>query len=251
MGGFIPPEEFEQMSTLQLLDLVQTRLEFMGIPCPDHQLLRHRVEEMEEIQDQAREALERLSAALDMLRSPALKVGTFLELREDGTACVLVSGAEYVCTVDPALPINSLEAGMRVTLNEAFSVIGSLGRDTHGPILKVNDVLLDGRLRIGQENGSVEGIVKRAPHLRDVKIKVGHEIRLDATQRIAVEVLGTTKRTERSLTELPATPWESIGGQEAAVKGIRDAVELPYLHAELFQTFQKLLYILQYPVFSS
>ena len=69
-------------------------------------------------------------------------------------------------------------------------------------------------------------------------IKEGHEVRLDVTQRIALEVLGKTKRTDRALTEVPPTPWEAIGGQETAVKGIRNAVELPYLHGDLFEAFQ-------------
>ncbi|MDA7643694.1 AAA family ATPase [bacterium] len=238
MGGSIPVEELDKMSTLQVLDLVQERLKFMGVPSQDHQLLRRRVEEMEEIQDQARETLEKLSNALDKLRSPALRVGTFLEIRPDGTACVMAGGTEYVCAVDPTLDKSALETGTRVALNEAFALIGILGLDTHGPILKVTEVLADGRLRLGQENGAAEGVVKRAPHLRDVLIKEGHEVRLDVTQRIALEVLGKTKRTDRALTEVPPTPWEAIGGQETAVKGIRNAVELPYLHGDLFEAFQ-------------
>jgi len=238
MGGSIPVEELDKMSTLQVLDLVQERLKFMGVPSQDHQLLRRRVEEMEEIQDKARETLEKLSNALDKLRSPALRVGTFLEIRPDGTACVMAGGTEYVCAVDPTLDKSALETGTRVALNEAFALIGILGLDTHGPILKVTEVLADGRLRLGQENGAAEGVVKRAPHLRDVLIKEGHEVRLDVTQRIALEVLGKTKRTDRALTEVPPTPWEAIGGQETAVKGIRNAVELPYLHGDLFEAFQ-------------
>ena len=127
------------MSTLQVLDLVQERLKFMGVPSQDHQLLRRRVEEMEEIQDKAREALEKLSNALDKLRSPALRVGTFLEIRPDGTACVMAGGTEYVCAVDPTLDKSALETGTRVALNEAFALIEILGLDTHGPILKVTE----------------------------------------------------------------------------------------------------------------
>lgn len=238
MGGYIPSEDLEKMSTLQVLDLVQARLEFMGVPCQDHEVLRQRVEEMEEVQDQAREALENLGTALNKLRAPALRVGTFLAMREDGSACVMASGTEYVCAVDSSLLPEDLEPGIRVTLNEAFALIGILELDAHGPILKVVDVLSDGRLRLGQENGMAEGIVKRALHLKEVLIKPGHEVRLDATQRIALEVLGTDKRSEHALTEVSPTPWDAIGGQAAAVKAIRDAVELPYIHGDLFEAFK-------------
>ena len=92
-GGFVSPDELEKLSTLQVLDLVRARVDFMGVPSQDHLLLRRRVEEMEEIQDHAREALEKLSAALDKLRSPALRVGTFVEMHAEATACVVVAGS--------------------------------------------------------------------------------------------------------------------------------------------------------------
>ena len=237
-GGYVPAEELDKLSTLQVLDLVRARLDFMGVPSQDHLLLRQRVEEMEEVQDQAREALEKLSHALEKLRAPALRIGTFLDLRPDGCACVLVGGAEYLCAIDPSLDVTRLGEGMRVMLNEAFAVTGVLDSEAHGPIFKVAEALPDGRLRLGQENGVNDVLVKRAPLLTDTLIKPGHEVRLDSGQRIAMEVLGAAKRTERILAEVPITPWESIGGQEAAVKGIRDAVEMPYLHGKLFRKFQ-------------
>ncbi len=237
-GGFVSPEELEKLSTLQVLDLVRARLEFMGVSSQDHLLLRRRVEEMEEVQDHAREALEKLSQALDKLRSPALRIGIFLEMSSDGVACVLVGGAEYLCQVDPSLDMELLEEGTRVTLNEAFAVTGVLGLDGHGPVFPVAEVLTDGRLRLGQENGVADLLVKRAKKLQGARIKTGQEVRLDAGQKMAMELLKPPKSSARALTEVLPTPWSAIGGQEEAVKGIRDAVEMPYLHAELFRQFK-------------
>ncbi len=238
VGGFIPPEELDKLSTLQLVDLVKARLDFMGVPSGDHQLLRQRVEEMEEIQDQAREALEKLSQALDKLRSPALRIGTYLDTREDDTACVVVSGSDYVCNIDPSINPGELRAGMRVTLNEAFAITSIIDLDVNGPVMKVSEVLADGRLRLGQENGLADLLVTRSPAMKELEIKSGAEVRLDTAQRVAMEVLGNSRRVERSLMQLPKTPWEAVGGQEEAVAAIRDAVEMPYLHGELFATFQ-------------
>lgn len=237
-GGFIPPEDLEKLSALQVLDLVRARLDFMGVPSHDHLVLRRRVEEMEEVQDQARDALEKLGEALEKLRAPALRIGTFLSMRSPDTACVLVGGAEYLCQVDPSLEAEALEEGVRVTLNEAFALTGIVGPDEYGPILTVTEALPDGRLRLGQENGIGDLLVKRASRLQSTLIKVGHEVRLDSRQKIAMEVLGTGKRTQRTLTEVPPTPWTAIGGQDEAVKAIRDAVEMPFLHGDLFRRFQ-------------
>ncbi len=238
LGGVLPPEELEQLSTLQLLDLMGARLDFMGLPSQDHLLLRSRVEEMEEVQDQAREALEKLTHALDKLRSPALRVGTLLDLHADGSATALVGGSDYICNVDPSMDTNSLQPGVQVTLNEAFVITGHLDFDSNGPIMKVNEVLADGRLRLGQDSGFADLLVRRSQALKETVIRVGDEVRMDAGQRLAIEALPKSQQEHRLLTNVPETPWSAIGGQDEAVSAIRDAVELPYLHGDLFRTFQ-------------
>lgn len=238
LSGYIPMEELAQMSALQLLDLIRARLEFMGAPTDDLFLLRQRVQEMEELQDQAREALEKLSESLEKLRSPALRIGTLLERREDGTALVLSGGSDYVCNVDPELKDKLPGAGVRVTLNEAFAVTDYLELDANGPVMKVTETPPDGRLRLGQENGLAELLVRRAEVLKDSAIKPGHEVRVDPSQRVALEWFPVKEETNRSLRHVETTPWEAVGGQDEAVKAIRDAVELPYLHSDLFKTFQ-------------
>ena len=237
-SGMLPPEELEKLSTLQLLDLMGARLNFMGMPNSDHQLLRTRVEEMEEVQDQAHDALEKLTHALDKLRSPPLRVGTLLDLHPDGTATALVGGSDYICNLDSAMDISPLKPGMQVTLNEAFVITRHLEFDSNGPIMKVNEILEDGRLRLGQDAGLSNLLVRRSHALKDAVLRVGDEVRLDSGQRLAIEALPKSAQEHRLLTDVTERPWTSIGGQDEAVGAIRDAVELPYLHGDLFQTFQ-------------
>ena len=80
-------------------------------------------------------------------------------------------------------------------------------------------------------------MVIRSSLLQKEKLKPGMELRLDPTQRVALEVLGIGRRTERALETVSETPWSSIGGQDEAVQAIRDAIELPFLHRELFRRF--------------
>src|SRR5579883_1893192 len=103
-GDEPPPEDMSDLSALQLCDLLALRLGQKGEPPPDLGLLRERVAEMEEMQDEARSAVEQLSAAVDKLRSPALRIGTFLQELEEDRALVCVGGTDYVCNVDPGLP---------------------------------------------------------------------------------------------------------------------------------------------------
>ena len=219
------------------MDLISHKLAIQGTIPTDMTLLRRRVEEMEELQDQARTAVEKLSEAVDKLRAPALRLGTLLQNLPKGRALVCVNGTEYVCNVDPSVPEAALETGNRVLMNEAFAVTDTFGFDKNGPVVKIIEVLSDSRLRVGNDSGISDAIVVRSSLLSKEKLKSGLELRLDANQRVAVEIIGTSKRLDRSLTRVEPILWGNIGGQQEAVQGIRDSIELPFLHAKLFKRF--------------
>src|SRR5262245_15472 len=204
---------------------------------PDLTVLRRRIEKMEELQDQARNAVEKLSEAVDNLRAPALRLGTLLQKLPKARALVCVGGTDYVCSLDPSIPEVTLETGTRVLLNEAFAVTDSFGFDKNGPVVKVVELLSDGRLRVGNESGISDLVVVRSSLLAKDKLKAGLELRLDPNRRVAVEVIGTAKRLDRTLTRVEPVLWRDIGGQQEAVQGIRDSIELPFLHAKLFKRF--------------
>ncbi len=232
-----PEADLEQLSTLQLVDLLTHRLVMQGAMPPDMPVLRQRVAEMEEMQDQARVAIEKLSEAVDKLRAPALRLGTLLQKLPRQRALVCVNSTEYICSLDPSIPEVSLETGARVLLNEAFAVTDTFGFDRNGPVVKVTELLSDNRLRVGNESGISDLVVVRSSLLTKEKIKAGHEIRLDTNQRVAIEVLGQSKRIDRSVAHVDPILWADIGGQQEAVQGIRDSIELPFLHAKLFKRF--------------
>lgn len=234
---FLPEEEIGRLSSLQLVDLITHRLAIQGGVPPDMPVLRQRVAEMEETQDQARHAIEKLSEAVDKLRAPALRLGTLLQKLPKARALVCVNGTDYVCSLDPQIPEVSLETGARVLLNEAFAVTDTFGFDKNGPVVKVVELLSDNRLRVGNESGISDLVVARSSLLTKEKLKSGLELRLDTNQRVAVEVIGSAKRIDRTLTKVDPILWSDIGGQHEAVQGIRDSIELPFLHAKLFKRF--------------
>ena len=81
-------------------------------------------------------------------------------------------------------------------------------------------------------------VLLRSALLVKEKLKPGLEVRLDVNQRVALEVVGMGKRVERSLETVTEMPWASIGGQDEAVQAIRDTIEMPFLHKDLFKRFQ-------------
>ena len=233
----IPEAELERLSALQLLDIISHKLVVQGATPSDMALLRRRIEEMEELQDEARSAVEKLSEAVDKLRAPALRLGTLLQKLAKARALVCVNGTDYVCSVDPSLPEVALETGTRVLLNEAFAVTDSFGFDKNGPVVRITELLSDGRIRVGTETGLSDGVVVRSSLLAKEKLKPGLDLRLDTNQRVAVEIIGTSKRLDRVLAHVEPIPWNNIGGQQEAVQAIRDSIEMPFLHAHLFKRF--------------
>ena len=226
----LPEIEADKLSALQLVDVISHKLLVQGTLPSDMALLRRRVEEMEEMQDEARNAVEKLSEAVDKLRAPALRLGTLLQKLAKSRALVCVNGTDYVCSVDPALPLyepRPFEAPR-----------DSFGFEKNGPVVRISEILSDGRLRVGNETGISDAVVVRSSLLMKEKLKPGLDLRLDTNQRVAVEIIGTSKRLDRSLARVEAIPWTSIGGQQEAVQAIRDSIELPFLHAHLFKRFQ-------------
>jgi len=237
LNDLLSREELDRLSTLQLVDLISSKLPPRHSSLLDLVYLRERISGMEEMNYQAQQALEKLDAVVEKLRSPAFRVGTFLMPIEPDKAHVCVGGTDYVCRLDPQIPLSSVQVGQRVLLNEAFAIVQGLGFDRNGPIVRVDELLSDGRIRIGQESGLTQTVIIRSSLLSKEKLKPGLEIRLDINQRVALEVIGMGKRIERSLENVTELPWVSIGGQEEAVQAIRDTIENPILHADLFKKF--------------
>jgi proteasome-associated ATPase len=223
---------------LQLLDLIVSKLPARHPALIDMVYLRERISGLEELNFQAQQAIEKLDAIVEKLRSPAFRVGTMLMPIEPDKAHVCIGGVDYVCRVDPQIPLSSLQIGQRVLCNEAFAIVQGLGFDRNGPIVRIDELLSDGRLRIGQESGLVSLVLLRSALLAKEKLKPGLDVRLDVNQRVALEVVGMGKRVDRSLEKVTELPWSSIGGQEEAVQAIRDTIELPFLHRDLFKRFE-------------
>lgn len=238
LENLLSKEELDQLSTLQLIDLIASRVSAHDPVLLDMVYLRDRIAGLEEMNDQARQALEKLDQIVEKLRSPAFRVGTYLGMAGRDLAQVCVGGTDYVCRIDPAIPAGTLETGQRVLCNEAFAVVRILGFDRNGSVVRVEEVLGDGRLRIGSDTSGGGFVVGRSSLLAKEKLKQGMEVRLDSNQRIALEILGVGKRIERSLETVVEIPWSEIGGQDDAVAAIRDAIEFPFLHRKLFERFE-------------
>ncbi|MBV9673163.1 MAG: AAA family ATPase [Verrucomicrobia bacterium] len=199
--------------------------------------LRSSVGEQEEMITEARHTIEKLDEVVKKVTSPANRIGTYLGSPNKETAQIVVGGSDYYCNVDPRINVARLKKGTRVLVNEAYVIVGDLGYELSGPVTKIAEVLGSDRLRVGTEHGMQSVVLQRSQDLMKETLKLGDEIRVDSNFRVAIELLSRTKTDEYYLETVPELPWEKVGGQEDALSAIKDAIELPLLHADLFAKF--------------
>jgi len=200
--------------------------------------LRHVVTAQSVAQDRRDTELKKLNEVVAKLTAPANRVGLLVEVPAEGVARIVVGGAEYYANIDPRLSAEELKIGTQILVNEAYTVIKALGYDRNGPVLKVAEILPDGRIRFEQDMGRQALILQRSSDLLAVDLKAGDEVRIEPTHRIAIEKFENRQARTHLLDEVPSVTWEQIGGQHQAIDAIRKAIEYPLLHAETFTKYQ-------------
>src|SRR4051812_13862160 len=201
-------------------------------------IMRSQLVAQEETIGEARQMIEKLEEVVKKVTSPANRIGTYLNNPARDTPHIVVGGADYYCNVDPRISLAKLKKGTRVLVNEAFVIVGDLGFETAGPVTKISEVLGEDRLRVGSEHGLQSLILQRSAVLMKASLKAGDEVRVDPNYRVALEVLSHPQSREHYLDDVPELPWNKVGGQDQALQAIKDAIELPLIHPELFQKFQ-------------
>src|SRR6185503_6577191 len=195
------------------LELIEQCLALFSETDPRQKLLyklRHAVM-LSQAANQQREAeFKKVSDVVAKLTAPANRIGMLLELPGDGLAHIVVGGAEYYANVDPRVAREDLKIGTQILVNEAYAVIKTLGYDRNGPIMKLTEAMTDGRLRFDQEMSRQSLILRRSSDLIGTELKPGDELRIDPTQRVALEKLADRQATKHVLDEVPNVTWDQI-----------------------------------------
>ncbi len=174
---------------------------------------------------------------VEQLGAPPSGFGIFLDLHEDD-ADVLINGKKMRVTISPEIDRSQLSSGREVVLNESLNIISIHGFEIAGEIVKLKN-LLDNNLRavvIGRADE--ERVVRIAESLSDVNIKSGDSLLLDSKSGFVYEKIPKSEVEELVLEEVPDVNYEDIGGLGAQIEQIRDAVELPFLHKDLYAEHQ-------------
>ena len=228
----------QELSLLEAFDLLVASIPPENRHRRELYVMRSQIEAQEETIGEARQMIEKLEEVIKKVTSPANRIGTYLNNPARDTAHIVVGGADYYCNVDPRISLAKLKKGTRVLVNEAYVIVGDLGFETAGPVTKITEVIGASRLRVGSEHGLQSLVLQRSAELAQANLKPGDEVRVDPNYRVALEVLSHPQAHEHYLDDVPELPWEKVGGQDQALQAIKDAIELPLIHGELFQKFQ-------------
>jgi proteasome-associated ATPase len=184
-----------------------------------------------------KERIESLREEVEKLSQPPATFGVFLARNEDDSVDVFTGGRKMRVNVAPEIDVSNLQRGAEVILNEALNVVEILDPDRAGEVMTVKDRLGEDRaVIIGR--GDEEIVATLAASLRGEGVRAGDRLLIDARSMVAIEKLPKEDAEELVLEEIPDVSYEDIGGLEGQIEAIRDAVELPFLYAELFAEHQ-------------
>ncbi|MFM8553961.1 MAG: proteasome ATPase [Acidimicrobiales bacterium] len=204
----------------------------------ENEQLRSRNERLADALRDARSQLESLRRELDRLAAPPSGYGTLLETNDDGTVDVLVAGRKMRVNIGPSVPQESLLRGAEVVLNDAMNVVMARTPETNGEVGSIIEVLEDGVRAMVTCRNDDRRVMTLSDGLRGTLIRPGDTYLYDPRSNVLLERLAQPEVEDLLLEEVPDVSYDDIGGLDDQIEQIADAVELPFLHPELFADYR-------------
>jgi proteasome-associated ATPase len=203
--------------------------------------LAHAVSQNEKLTftlQQAKEHIAALREEVDKLTQPPSAYGTFLGRNDDGTVDVFSGGRKMRVAVHPEIDPEQLRRGQEVVLNESLNVVLARDGEDSGEVVTLKELLADGRRAIVYARADEERVVELAESLVGVHLRAGDAVLMESRSQLLVEKLPRPEVEELVLEEVPDVTYADVGGLDAQIEAITDAVELPYLHRALFGQYR-------------
>ena len=187
---------------------------------------------------EARDQIVALKEEVDRLAQPPSGFGVFLNANEDDTCDVFTGGRKMRVNVSPNVELSELRPGQEVVLNEALNVVIAQSYETVGEVVMLKEVLADSQRALVISQADEERVVRLAEPLLHETLRAGDSLLLESRSGYVYERIPKAEVEELILEEVPDISYHDIGGLAGQIEQIRDAIELPYLHADLFKEHQ-------------
>lgn len=186
---------------------------------------------------EARDHIAALRDEVDKLSQPPAAYATLLNLNADGTVDVMSSGRKMRVEVSPSIDPAELVRGVEVVLNESYAVVLVRDPDVVGEIVNLREVLDDGVRAIVLGRADEERVAEIGSALRGETLRSGDSLLMDTRSFVLLEKLPRGEVDDLLLEEVPDISYADIGGLDDQIEQITDAVELPFLHHDLFADY--------------
>jgi len=187
---------------------------------------------------EAREHIASLRDEVDKLTRAPGSYGTVVGINDDQTVDVFTNGRKFRVSAHTDVDIEHLHLGAEVMLNDALNIVLDRGSDSTGEVVSLKEVLDDGIRAIVVVRGDDERVCELATAIRGMHLRSGDLLRLDSRSNLLLEKLDQPEVEHLLLQEIPNISYSDIGGLDSQIEQIADAVELPFLHADLFAEHQ-------------
>ncbi|HEY4396208.1 MAG TPA: proteasome ATPase [Acidimicrobiia bacterium] len=187
---------------------------------------------------EAREHIGALREEVEKLTMPPSAYGTFLEVNDDGTVDVFTAGRKMRVAMHPELDVEELQRGQEVVLNESLNVVLARGHDIAGEVVTLKELLENGQRALVVGRADEERVCELASGLLGERLRAGDHLLMETRSGVLVERLPRPEVEELILEEVPDITYADVGGLDDQIDQIQDAVELPYLYADLFHEHQ-------------
>ncbi|MDE0749292.1 MAG: proteasome ATPase [Acidimicrobiales bacterium] len=192
---------------------------------------------LENVLTSSRERIEALREEVDKLSQPPASYGTVVGRNEDGSADVQASGRKMRVSIHPDLS-DGLEVGQEVVLNESLSIIEARAPEQVGEVVTVKEVLPGGQRAVVVGRADEERVADLGDDLLRDGIRSGDAALLDSRSGLLLERLPRPEVESLVLEEVPDVTYADVGGLDQQIEMIIDAVELPFVHQQLFAEYQ-------------
>ena len=193
-------------------------------------------EKLTTVLEEAREQLAVLREEVEKLTAPPNPFGTVLGVNPDTTVDVMSAGRKMRVNAQPSVDVKQLQRGQEVLLNDSMNIVDIRDFERQGEVVSIKEVLGDDRILV-LAHADEERVVELAEPLDTEKLRVGDHVRIELRTGLAYEKLLRPEVEELVLEEVPDISYEQVGGLREQIESIRDAVELPYVHRDLFEEY--------------
>ena len=192
----------------------------------------------------AKQRLEQVDSQLEKLRQPPLSyavcTGLFYENKQLVALEAMVGARRMRLAVHPSVKEQEINAGSQLLINSSQVVVGVSEPMNVGEAVYVSERLDNERVLVTTSSGSSK-VLQLAPGLQrenlDQPLRSGDMLAAHLEADLALSLIERTGVQDLIVPDSPNISFEEIGGLADAVSAVRDAIELPFTHPQLYRSY--------------